>query len=77
MKKPCGKAYGHPIIRQIVDRFHVGTPEDEVVTAVKAKINKATWAKLSPTDRAAVECEAKRVHAANMKLYRDVMTGRF
>ena len=77
MAQPCGKAYGHPIIQQIVSRLHVGTPDDEVVTTVRSKIKKRYWAKLSEQDRADIACEARRVHRENQKLYRDVMRGGF
>jgi hypothetical protein len=41
------------------------------------KLVKGAWEALSPADRRAFECEAKRAHAENPKAYRDVMTGRF
>jgi len=77
MSHPCGKAYNHPVIRSIVGRLHVGTPPDEAVAYVRSRLAKGAWEKLSPANRRAFECEVKRVHAENLTLYRDVMTGRF
>jgi len=77
MAKRCGKAHGHPMIARIVGNIHVGTPPDEAVAIVRGKLVKGAWEALSPADRRAFECEVKRVHAENLKVYRDVMTGRF
>lgn len=75
MAKRCssGEFKNHPIIRQIVARTHVGTPDDEVVAYARSRLAKGAWEKLSDKDRKAFTCEVKRVHEANRKLYRAVM----
>lgn len=78
MAKPCGKFHGNYMIRQIVGRLHVGTPDDEVVDYFKSRLKKGFWEKkMTAVQRRDAECEVRRVHAENLKMYRDVMTGRF
>ena len=76
-RKPCGKLYGNHQIARIVGNIHVGTPPDEAFEIVRGKLAKGAWDALAPAIKRAFECEVKRVHAENLKLYRDVMTGRF
>jgi hypothetical protein len=70
---PSGEYKDHPIIRQIVGRMHVGTPDDEVITYARSRLAKGAWEKLPEKDRKAFTCEVKRVHETNRKLYRRVM----
>lgn len=77
--KRCGsgKFKGNSMIRMIVGRLHVGTPENEVVEYVRSRFKPKFWADLPAADKKAIECEAKRAHAENFQLYRDVARGRF
>jgi hypothetical protein len=70
---PTGKFKGNPIIRQIVGRMHVGTPDDEVVAYARTRLAKGAWEALPEKDRKAFTCEVKRAHEVNRKLYRHVM----
>ena len=76
-KKACGKFHGNVMIERIVGRLHVGESDDEAIKYVKSRLAKGAWDSLSPADQQSFECEVKRAHAANMGLYRAVMTGRF
>lgn len=66
----CSKA--EPIIRQIVGRLHVGTPDAEVAEYAASKLKKGASA---ATIRAVKKCAVK-LHHRNRKLYTDVMGGR-
>lgn len=66
----CSKAA--PIIRQIVGRLHVGTPDAEVAEYAASKLKKGASA---ATIRAVKKCAVKE-HHKNRKLYTDVMGGR-
>lgn len=62
----------HSIIRQIVDRVHVGTPEKEVLEYARSRLAPGAWDKLPEKDRKAFECEVLKVHDRNRALYRQV-----
>ena len=67
----------HPIIRQIVDRLHVGTPRREVFDEVISKLRggRQTYLAMSREDRRQLLRAAAEVHRENLQLYRDVMGG--
>jgi hypothetical protein len=77
MAKRCGKLHGNVMIERIVGRIHVGTPPDEAVNYVKSRMASGAWEKLTPAVQRSFDCEVRRVHAENLKMYRDVMEGRF
>lgn len=68
-----GDFKGHPIIRQIVDRVHVGTPEAEVLEYARSRLASGAWDKMSAKDRKAFECEVLKAHGKNRATYRRVM----
>jgi hypothetical protein len=63
----------HAIIRQIVDRVHVGAPEAEVLEYARSRLAPGAWDKMSTKDRRAFECEVLKVHDRNRAAYRRVM----
>jgi len=73
--KRCSSAIykDHPIIRQIVDRVHVGTPEAEVLEYARSRLAAGVWDKLSAKDRKAFECEVLKARDRNRATYRRVM----
>lgn len=77
MAKRCGKFHGNGMIRWSVGNLHVSLTPDEAVEAEKAKFKKGFWETMSPASQRSFECEVKRVHAENQKLYREVMGGGF
>lgn len=77
-RKRCGTFHDSPIIRNIVGRLHVGTPEDEVLEYAKSRLKKGFWeTKMTPQERRDFECEVKRAHRENLDLYLAVARGRF
>lgn len=68
-----GSYKDHPIIRQIVDRLHVGAPETEVLDYARSRLASGAWDKMSAKDRKAFECEVLKAHDRNRGLYRRVM----
>lgn len=68
-----GSFKNHPIIRQIVDRVHVGTPEVEVLEYARSRLATGAWDKMSAKDRKAFECEVKKAHDRNKATYRRAM----
>jgi len=65
------KYASHPIVRQIVDRLHVGAPDSEVAREVKAKLTPGTP---QQTVQAVVR-GAIAAHHANRRLYMYAMGG--
>lgn len=65
----------HAIIRQIVGRVHVADPVSEVCAYAKSRLAAGAWDAMSAADRRAFECEVKKVHAANLAMYRAVTRG--
>lgn len=65
----------HPIIRQIVDRVHVGTPEVEVLEYARSRLAAGAWDKMPAKDRKAFECEVLKAHDRNRGAYRRVTGG--
>lgn len=61
------------IIRQIVGRLHVGTPEAEVLKYAKSRLAAGAWDKMAAKDRRAFECEVLKAHDRNRGTYRRVM----
>lgn len=68
-----GSFKNHPIIRQIVDRVHVGAPEAEVLEYARSRLAAGAWDKMSAKDRKAFECEVLKAHDKNRATYRHVM----
>jgi len=68
-----GSFKDHAIIRQIVDRVHVGTPEAEVLEYARSRLAAGAWDKMSAKDRKAFECEVLKAHDRNRATYRQVM----
>jgi hypothetical protein len=68
-----GSFKDHPMIRQIVDRVHVGAPEAEVLEYARSRLAAGAWDKMSAKDRRAFECEVLKVHDRNRATYRRVM----
>jgi hypothetical protein len=68
-----GSFKDHPIIRQIVDRVHVGAPEDEVLEYARSRLAAGAWDKMSAKDRKAFECEVLKARDRNRATYRRVM----
>ncbi|HSX23282.1 MAG TPA: hypothetical protein VLE97_10965 [Gaiellaceae bacterium] len=64
------------IIRQIVDRLHVGTPEAEVLEYARSRLASGAWDKMSDKDRKAFECEVLKAHDRNRGTYRQVTGSR-
>jgi hypothetical protein len=77
MAKRCasGDFKDHPIIRQIVDRVHVGTPDAEVLDYARSRLARGAWNKMSAKNQKAFECEVLKVHERNRTTYRQVMRG--
>ena len=67
-----------PILRQIVDRCHVGQSNRAVIRYVVSRLKKgyATWMILSRSVRRGIMRDAIAMHAENRILYRSVMGGR-
>jgi hypothetical protein len=79
-KKPSSRCASgpfkdHPIIRQIVGRVHVSDPVTEVIAYAKSRLAAGAWDGMSTADRRAFACEVKKVHAANLTMYRAVTRG--
>ena len=70
--------HGHPVIRQIIDRCHVGESNLSVCRYAVSRLEKKwkTVAEWPVEKRRGFLAECIRVHAENRKLYRDVMSGR-
>jgi len=68
-----GSFKDHSIIRQIVDRLHVGAPEAEVLEYARSRLATGAWDKMSANDRKAFECEVLKAHDRNRALYRRAM----
>lgn len=68
-----GSFKDHAIIRQIVDRVHVGAPEAEVLEYARSRLAAGAWDKMSAKDRKAFECEVLKAHDRNRASYRRVM----
>lgn len=77
MAKRCasGAFKDHPIIRQIVGRVHVGTPDAEVIDYARSRLARGAWEKMPTKDRKAFECEVLKEHDRNRAMYRSVMLG--
>lgn len=56
-----------PIVRQIVGKLHVGTPEDEVVDHFWSKV-KNRGMDMSEKDRERFERHVRKCHQENLKL---------
>ena len=67
-----GNFKNHPIIRQIVDRVHVGTPDAEVLDYARSRLAPGAWDKMSAKERKAFECEVLKAHERNRASYRRV-----
>ncbi len=69
----------HPIVRQIVDRCHVGESCRQVISYVASRLNggRKGFLKLKRSHRRLIMRDAIRVHTANHKMYRQVMSGNF
>ena len=67
------------IVRNIVDRCHVGTRYVDVLKYLVSRINGGykTWKTLTRAQRKEIMRVAFARHRANNKLFRSVMTGRF
>jgi len=61
------------ILRQIVDRMHVGALEAEVLDYARSRLATGAWDKMSAKDRKAFECEVLKAHDRNRAAYRRVM----
>lgn len=70
-----GNFKDHPIIRQIVDRVHVGTPEVEVIDYARSRLAAGAWDKMSAKDRKAFECEVLKALGLNRTTFRQVSSG--
>jgi len=68
-----GNFKDHSIIRQIVDRVHVGASEAEVLEYAKSRLAPKAWDKMPEADRKAFECEVLKAHDRNRATYRRVM----
>ena len=76
MAKRCGKFHGNVMIERIVGRINVGESGDDAVAYVKSRMTPGAWEKLTPEVQRSFDCEVRRVHERNLKLYRNVMSGR-
>mgnify|MGYP003668284765 CR=1 FL=1 len=67
----------HPMIRQIVDRCHVGDSHLTVIRyfVSRLKTGHATWLTLDRRTRRDWICQIVARHNENQELYRDVMKG--
>ena len=65
------------MIRQIVDRCHVGESNRAVIKYVISRLKRKykTWTAMPRGDRKTMMREIIRIHRANRKLYHDVMKG--
>lgn len=68
-----GDFKNHPIIRQIVARVHVGSPEAEVLEYARSRLAPGAWDKMPEKDRKAFECEVLKAHDRNRGMFRQVM----
>jgi hypothetical protein len=64
-----------PILRMKVDRFHVGTPVEEVIEEIRAELVPGAWEKMTRAQQGAFEIAVKELHQDNRDLYRRVMGG--
>jgi len=71
------KFHGNAIIRQIVDRRHVGDSDESVIEYAKSRMKAGAFDALKPADQRAFVAEVVRVHRANQKLYDYVDRGGF
>jgi len=67
-----GNFKDHPIIRQIVARVHVGTPDAEVIEYARSRLAAGAWDKMPAKDRKAFECEVLKAHGGNRATFRQV-----
>jgi len=67
----------HPIIRQIVNRCHVGETDLTVIRYVVSRLKHKhrTFAAMPKKDRREFMRQVIRVHGENRKLYQHVMRG--
>ena len=63
------------IIRNVVGRLHVGTPDREVVDYVISRLKKGAWEALTPQQQQHLVVTALEEHHENIDLYRSVMGG--
>ena len=59
------------MLSNIVGRYHVGTPTEEVVAGVMRKVQKG----VSQERREEIAQEVREIHEANIVLYHSVMRG--
>ena len=73
MRKPL--FYGHPIIRQVVDRLHVGDSDEKALEYARSRLNPGAYDAMTAARRRAFDREVLRVHHGNRALYTRVMAG--
>ncbi len=72
-----GKFRGNLMLERVVSNRSVGMTVAEVQSDVRSHLRKGVWDSWSRADQRSFDCEVKRVHERNQRLYRDVMGGRF
>ena len=67
----------HPIVKNIVGRLHVSTPDADVITALHSKLSKGMLADpKAGTYLHLLDTQALKQHHENQRFYADVMRGR-
>ena len=61
------------MIRMIVGRLHVATPDPDVVAYVVSRLKAGAWEAMTATERGDIAHAALDAHREHMDLYRSVM----
>ena len=65
------------MIKQIIDRCHVGQSNLSVARYLLSRFNRGAWRKLARCERRKILREAFRIHGMNQRQYAEVISGQY